>query len=126
MVEENLKKRQGKYLNNFFIENGENIIQPLNDKENALFQIFLVYMYYLSCLKHESFNPDTLLRTSLFWSCSNHSLVKTKNVFFCKFVYREKHNQINDMLMIMKQKEDFIYEELIDTFDYDENNSLNL
>ena len=84
-------------------------------------------MYYLSGLRHESFNPDTLLRTSLFWSCTNHSLAKTKNVFFCKFVYRAKHNQINDILMIMKQKEDFIYEELIDTFDYDdENNSLNL
>ena len=40
------------------IEEGIRFVQPSIKEETQLFQIFSVYLYYLSCLKIDSFNPE--------------------------------------------------------------------
>ena len=100
------------------IEEGIRFVQPSIKEETQLFQIFSVYLYYLSCLKIDSFNPEKWMRTALLWEWNKNILSKNSSKLFWACLYRMHKIQISNMLGKKISKSEFLNTELKKTFEY--------
>ena len=77
-----------------------------------MFKEFLIYMYILSCLKHESFNPNSILRTAVIWSWKIKGIKFDKDEINWGCVYRLRRNQVKQILQTLETKREAVKKEL--------------
>ena len=76
------------------------------------------YLYYLSWIKHESFNPEAIMRCSLTWNCLRTKGKKRDSTLFWYCVYRLQANQMNQAITEPILRDDIIKKELKEMFNY--------
>ena len=81
------------------IDKCENIKSKLFVSEEIMYKSYVFYLYYLSLLKWEDFNPEIDLRINFFWDWVQESSVNFKKTKFCSWVYRIKKDQIIELVL---------------------------
>ena len=102
------------------IETGQRIIQDESEKETLYFQTFMIYLYILSCIKHESFNPETILRTWVTWNCKNRGDIFKRSILNWSWVYRLRQDQVKDIVQKLESRDKVVHEELENKFAFSE------
>ena len=82
----------------------------------------MIYLYILTWIKHESFNPETILRTFVTWNCKNKGPLFRKDVLNWSWVYRLRQDQIKNIVQNLDHREKVIHEELKKKFTFSEEN----
>ena len=120
LVEEEVREWQGKtnFLNN--IVKGDKFEHITHESESSLFQCYVGYMYYLSHLKREDFNPEIYLRSKLFWDWKARFQDKFKAKLGCIWVYGIQLNQIKAIVKNLNHKSKLIKDNLESSWIYSE------
>ena len=80
----------------------------------------MIYLYILTLIKHESFNPETILRTFATWNCKYEGPLFRKDGLNWSWVYRLRQDQIKNIVQNLDHREKVIHEELKKKFIFSE------
>ena len=108
LVEKEARMKQSKFNLLIIIDEGEQVKPKLFVSEEIMFKSYVFYLYYLSLLKREDFNPETDLRIKIFCDCMQEQPINFSKINLCCWVYGLKKDQVIDLVKTLNMRKERI------------------